>query len=149
MFRIEELKLGNYLLAENAIRKVGGIYIGSSEPGGKRSEAAGNHQEAYTWMLSEKLRFLPLTEELLAGLGFSFHTHFKLWQRLRPAKSYCIELDSDFVALDFMHRPICGPVQYVHTLQNLFYSIQGAGLTFAADTTEQNIAEIGVRQLYN
>ena len=128
MIKIEELRIGNYILADNVIKKVCCIkkdniasqqqYVGFEDGDQCRYEACD----------SERLQFMPLTDHVLQDSGFTFHTYFRVWQHSRPSRSYSIELDSDFAALDFVHRVIVKNLEFVHTLQNLFYCIQGIEL---------------------
>src|SRR5689334_395227 len=128
MINIEQIRIGNYIFVDNIIRKIGCF---KTEGTLLQKQFVGFRQEnqyCYEDCNSEILQFIPLTEQLLNDFGFSYHSYFHLWQRSRPSRSYSIELDNDFAALDFMHRPIVQKLQYVHTMQNLFYFIQGIEL---------------------
>ena len=133
MIKIEELRIGNYILADNTIRKVCCIKNDNATSQPQFVGFEENSQCSYEMCDSERLQFIPLSDHLLKDFGFIYHTHFKLWQHSRPSRSYSIELDSDFAALDFMHRPIVKNLQFVHNLQNLFFSIQGVELNLAVE----------------
>jgi hypothetical protein len=87
---------------------------------------------------SEHVKALAISDELLKELGFTFHTYHKLWQHVKPQRTITVELDKDYTAVDFSHRPLLKNVQYVHRLQNLFYSLQGLELLFKKTTSKSN-----------
>lgn len=128
MIKIEELRIGNYILADNIIRKICCIKNDNAASAQQFVGFRENDQCSYELCGSERLQYIPLSDHMLQDFGFTFHAYFNLWQHTRPSRSYSIELDSDFAALDFMHRPIVKNLQFVHNLQNLFFTIQGVEL---------------------
>lgn len=127
MINIHEVRIGNYLLVDNNMRRICFINNGSSAESpsiGFISEGEAKQEMCNT----ERVQAIALTDQLLQELGFIFHEHFKLWQHNKPNGSYSIELDSDYQPLDFAHRPIVKGLKHLHALQNLFYSIQGQEL---------------------
>lgn len=125
MINILEFRIGNYVLVDNIARKVSVInnnpnLVQTPSIGYKVDEKL--EQEATS---SSRLAAVPITDQLLTDFGFTFQPHFKLWQHTRPESSYSIELDKDYSALDFAHRPIVKNMQYLHNLQNLFFTVQG------------------------
>jgi len=130
MIKAKELRIGNYILADNVIKKICSIKNDEDIVDVGYVDCDDENQFGHEACDSEKLQYIPLSNKVLEQFGFNFHSHFHLWQRTRPPGSYSIELDSDFAALDFMHRPIVKQLKFVHTMQNLFYSIQGIELAF-------------------
>jgi hypothetical protein len=128
MINIHEFRIGNYVLADNVIRRVCLI---NNDPGITQTQGIGYLMDDdchYEKSDSPKLSAVILTDEVLEEFGFNFHEHYKLWQHPKPANSYTIELDRDYNALDFSHRPILKNIKHFHILQNLFYTIQGEEL---------------------
>ena len=128
MINIQEFRIGNFLLADNTMRVVCLI---NNDTGPNANPGIGYGYEGdcrYEDQSSDRLTGVPLSDALLEQFGFRFHPHFRLWQCIRPDGSYSIELDRDYSALDFGHRPIRSHVKYLHILQNLFFAIQGQEL---------------------
>ena len=130
MINNRELRIGNYIFVDDIRRKICCI---KNDDDAVQSPCIGFEQNSdceYEIADSERVRAIPISDELLKDLGFVFHDYFKLWQRKKPRKAYTIELDSEYSALDFSHRPIVKDMIYLHQLQNLFFSIQGEELLF-------------------
>lgn len=128
MIHVQEFRIGNYLLADQNMQR---ICLINNDAGPNANPGVGYEYEGdcrYEDQSSERLEAVPLTEKLLQQLGFRYHPYFKLWQRNRPEGTYSIELDPDYSALDFSHRPILKHIRYLHILQNLFFIIQGEEL---------------------
>lgn len=127
MIQIKEFRVGNYVLVDNTVRR---ICLINNDPA-EQSPFIGyeGDEECMTESCnSERLGAISLTDDLLKEFGFIFHEHFRLWQHVKPDHSYSIELDRDYSAMDFGHRPIVKNIQHLHVLQNLFYTIQGREL---------------------
>ena len=123
MINTQELRIGSYILVDNTIRKVCGIknegtsqmpYIGFENKNSCEYESAS----------SERLAAVPISNELLTVLGFTFNSYHKTWQHEKPKKTVTIELNTEYTAVDFSHRMLVKDVHYLHLLQNLFYSVQ-------------------------
>lgn len=128
MINVKEFRIGNFLLADQSIQRVCLI---NNDTGPEANPGIGYEFEGdcrYEDQCSPKLAAVPLSDALLQLLGFRFHPYFKLWQRTRLDGSYSIELDHDYTALDFSHRPIVKNIKYLHILQNLFFIVQGEEL---------------------
>ena len=129
MINIEQFRIGNYVLVDNILRKI--CYLNNY--GNKNVKLIGfevDDDYEFESARSGRLDSVKITDQLLIKLGFTFHTHFRLWQRPRPERTYSIELDNNYFPLDFSHRPIVQHMVHLHELQNLFYSIQGEELAF-------------------
>jgi len=130
MINNRELRIGNYIFVDDIRRKICCI---KNDDDTLQSPCIGFEQNSdceYEIVDSDRVRAIPISDELLRDLGFVFHDYFKLWQRKQPKKAYTIELDSEYSALDFSHRPIVRDMEYLHQLQNLFFSVQGEELFF-------------------
>ena len=130
MINTQELRIGSYILVDNTIRKVCSIKSDESAAPRPFIGFENNSSCEYEAASSDRLTAVPVTNELLTALGFTFHSYHKTWQHEKPAKTVTIELSTEFAALDFSHRPLVKHVQYLHQLQNLFYSVQQQELSF-------------------
>jgi len=127
MINTQELRIGNYIFVDNILRKVCSIKNDTQIPSiGFES----NNSCEYETASSERLTAVPISNELLIQLGFTFHSYHKTWQHERPKKTVTIELDKDYTAVDFARRTLLKDVHYIHLLQNLFYSVQQQELRF-------------------
>jgi hypothetical protein len=128
MIHINEHRIGNYILVDAEMQKI--CFI-STDPGFAGAPGIGYKQGGklkYEKSDSQRLEAVPLTDTLLKSFGFIFHDHFKLWQQKNSGNQYTIELDRDYTAMDFFHRPMIKNMQYLHALQNLYFSIHGEEL---------------------
>lgn len=126
MVNSNEFRVGNFILVDGVRRRVCSIRNEQTNSIGYDFEG-GRHFEDCD---SERLQAVPIDNVLLKELGFVYHDYFKLWQRARPEKSFTIELNTDYDALDFSHNYIVRNMQFLHQLQNLFFSVQGRELFF-------------------
>jgi hypothetical protein len=127
MINTQELRIGNYIFVDNILRKVCSIKNDAPIPSiGFES----NNSYEYETASSERLTAVPISNELLIQLGFTFHSYHKTWQHEKPKKTVTIELDKDYTAVDFARRTLVKDVHYLHLLQNLYYSVQQKELTF-------------------
>ena len=130
MINTQELRIGSYILVDNTIRKVCSIRSDESAATKPFVGFENNNSCEYETAISDRLAPVPVTNELLTALGFTFHSYHKTWQHEKPAKTSTIELNTEYAAIDFSHRPLVKHVQYLHLLQNLFYSVQHQELSF-------------------
>lgn len=131
MIQSSELRTGNYILVDNEMKKVCSI---KSEDGKAETSFIGfenNNSCEYENASSDRLRAVPISDSILTRLGFTFHSYHKTWQHLKPKRTSTIEINQEFSAVDFSHRELVKNVQYLHLLQNLFFSIQKEELHFA------------------
>ena len=130
MVNTQELRIGSYILVDNTIRKVCCIKSDECAPAEPFVGFENNNNCEYETAISDRLTPVPVTNELLTALRFTFHSYHKTWQHEKPVKTVTIELSTEYAALDFSHRPLVKHVQYLHLLQNLFYSVQQQELSF-------------------
>jgi hypothetical protein len=130
MINTQELRIGSYILVDNTIRKVCGIKNDESVSSTSYIGFENNNSCEYEAAISDRLTAVPISNELLTELGFTFESYHKTWQHKKPANTVTIELSTEYTALDFSHRTLVKHVQYLHLLQNLFYSVQQQELSF-------------------
>lgn len=136
MINIEQFRIGNYVLVDNILRKI--YYLNNY--GHKEVKLIGfeiDDDFDFESAASDRLESVRITDQLLVGLGFTFHPYLKVWQLPRPERTYSIELDIDYFPLDFSRRPIVQQMTHLHQLQNLFFSIQGKELAFQQQQQEK------------
>jgi hypothetical protein len=124
MINTQELRVGSYILVDNTIRRVCSIKNDESAPQITHVGFKNNNRFEDEAANSERLAAIPISNELLKELGFTFNNYHKTWQHEKPQKTTTIELDAEFSAVDFSHRTLVKHVKYLHLLQNLFYSVQ-------------------------
>lgn len=129
MINIEQFRIGNYVLVDKKLCTVCSL----NNNGRTEEHLVGfelDGEVAFESASSDRLESVRITNQLLTGMGFTFHPHFKVWQHPRPERTYSIELDNDYFPLDFSRQPIVQHMTHLHQLQNLFFSIQGEELAF-------------------
>ena len=124
MINTQELRVGSYILVDDTIRKVCCIKNDTSAAQLPHVGYETNHSCEYEAASSERIAAVPISNELLKALGFTFHSYHKTWQHERPKKTFTLELNAEYSAVDFAHRTLVKHIQYLHLLQNLFYSVQ-------------------------
>ena len=124
MINTQELRIGSYILVDNIIQKVCSIKNDESATQIPCIGFENNNRFEYEAANSERLAAVPISNELLRELGFTFHDYHKTWQHEKPQKTTTIELNNEYTAVDFSHRTLVKHVKYLHLLQNLFYIIQ-------------------------
>lgn len=128
MINIQEFRIGNFILIDEEMKK---ICFLNNDPGFPGAPCVGYEQDnevRYEPCASKRVRPVPITDAVLRDFGFVFHDYFKLWQHAKPDLHYTIELDRDFTALDFSHRPLVKNMMHLHSLQNLYFIVQGEEL---------------------
>ena len=76
----------------------------------------------------EELQGIPLTEELLLRMGFTFNG-YGVWNKTQQDRHISINVSREFVAIEAYKdrlcdsRCTCHGVRCLHQLQNLFYEI--------------------------
>lgn len=130
MINSNELRIGNYILVDREIKKVCSIKDDQNNAETCSIGFENNNACEYENAASERLEAAPISDELLINLGFTFNDYHKTWQHTKPKRTLTIELNQDFSAVDFSHHELVKHVQYLHLLQNLFFSIQREELVF-------------------
>jgi hypothetical protein len=132
MIDIKEYRIGNYIEAEGVICPVTFLNDDDVFSGTPGVGFAKGGETIFETCSSARLRPVALSDALLERLDFTFHQHFKLWQHPKDPDTFTIELDRDYTAMDFSHRPIVRNICYLHTLQNLHFLLTGEELKLAA-----------------
>ena len=124
MINTQELRIGSYILVDNIIRQVCCIKNDESAAQIPHIGFEYNNSCEYELANSERIAAIPISNEILTALGFTFHGYHKTWQHDKPKRTITIELNTEYSAVDFSHRTLVKHVKYLHLLQNLFYSVQ-------------------------
>lgn len=124
MINTQELRIGSYILIDNSIRQVSSIKNDGNATQVPHIGFENNNKLEYEAANSERLAAVPISDKLLKELGFTFDDYHKTWQHEKPKRTTTIELNNEYSALDFSHRTLVKHLQYLHLLQNLFFSIQ-------------------------
>ncbi len=133
MILCSELRIGNFVLINDQIRKIAMI---SSVEDNKHLPTVGYYVGEDLRFIncdSKQLQAVSLSDKELEKSGFLFDSYFKLWQkpRLNTGTGMEMELDRDYNVVDFLRRPILKEVKSMHGLQNLYYALLGKELAFA------------------
>jgi hypothetical protein len=131
MIDIKAFRIGNALLVDGVPQTLRAISVNNNDP--SAASMAGYLLEeviCYVPVTSDRIQPVLLADEVLECYGFVFDNYFKLWQKKRPGigTGSEIELDRDYTVLDFGYRPVVKEVKHLHTLQNLYYALQGKEL---------------------
>ena len=121
------MRLGNYFLADGLLQSLSAISATPNEA--QENPMIGyysNNQLVYLPAGSSQLLPIPMSDEILKKCGFRFDTYFKLWQKMKTklGTGVDMELNREYSALDFSHRPILKKIEYLHHLQNLYYVLK-------------------------
>jgi hypothetical protein len=131
MIPYNELRIGNFVLAEQTMQRISMIDDISSEttalPGAKEEEA-----KTRTRHLLESLQPVPLNDSILKRCNFVYHDYFKFWQLITGAEDNRSEMDidRDYNIIDFMRKPVVKKVASLHQLQNIYFMLKGKELLF-------------------
>jgi hypothetical protein len=132
MIQITEYRIGNYILSNGAICPVTFLNDDDVFSGTPGVGFLKGNETVFETCDSAHVEPVPLTDALLERLAYAFHPHFKLWQHEKNPATFTIELDRDYTAMDFSHRPVVKNIRYLHTLQNLHFLLSGEELQLAA-----------------
>lgn len=119
MLKPEELRIGNYVLAEqdNIADAIGVVkWIG-------RNSVSVKCDTYETGLMKAKFKSIPLTEEWLEKFGFQIRDD------MMPYLEKLGLLDNDGKYYYWGEESVDVKIKYVHQLQNLFHSLTGEELT--------------------
>jgi hypothetical protein len=131
MLQCNEVRLGNYVLIHNKLKK---ITLINNDSGFKDVPLVGFEGSSDNFIRCDaaELSAVPLTDEVLRQCGFVFHDYFHFWQLLSTGSAVRSEMDidPDYNLIDFMRRPLVKRISSLHQLQNLFFALKGSELPF-------------------
>lgn len=132
MINIHDLCIGNWVYDGECtqfpmfVRTIGDDYV--------YLDFEGNDGDLFE-STPEELQGIPLTEEMLAKLGFT-HNGYGIWNKRQQDRKIAINVKAEFLAIDAYKdrycdsRCTCHGIKYLHQLQNLFYVISKEELKF-------------------
>ena len=137
MISTHELRLGNYILVNQNLKKVSGITgtsvftIDAEETGQEASEVN-----------QEDVNPIALADDVLKQCGFAFHDYFKFWQLITTGIRSEMNISPDYEVIDFMRKPILKKLTSLHQLQNIYFLLKERELkldtrALAKDTKKQ------------
>jgi hypothetical protein len=132
MISCYELRIGNYVLAQNGLQRIAMINNKASLPSITSIDVEDNPAEKPTQHTFHNIQPVPLNDEILKQCGFVYHAYFKFWQLITGAghNRSEMDIDRDYNILDFMRKPIVKKVLTLHQLQNVYFMLKGKELDF-------------------
>ena len=126
-----ELRIGNYVLAEQKLQRISMLNDKTSSANTFSTDANNNTANGPEHTLAS-IQPVALTDDILKQCNFVYHSYFKFWQLINPAENSRSEMnvDRDYNILDFMRKPIVNRVKSLHQLQNIYFMLKGKELVF-------------------
>jgi hypothetical protein len=127
MVHIKEFRIGNLLMVDQILQSICAISLKENSLTANTFIGYLKEDEIlYVSTASERVEPALLNDEILKRFGFVFDDYFKLWQKKKMGfgTGVELELDRDYTALDFAHRPIIKEMKHLHRLQNLYYTLR-------------------------
>jgi hypothetical protein len=136
MISCYELRIGNYVLADNKLQRISMINNQSTRTSTANNEVEENKGENLSHALGS-LQPVPLTDTILQQCNFVYHDYFKFWQLItgKEENRSEMDIDSDYNIIDFMRRPVVKKVASLHQLQNIYFMLKGKELNFQEKAT--------------
>jgi hypothetical protein len=131
MIPCNELRIGNYVLADQTMQRVSMIN-GTSSSATVLSDAEGAETQTSEQHRFESLQPILLNDTILRQCNFVYHDYFKFWQLVSGTEGSRSEMDidRDYNILDFMRKPVVKNVASLHQLQNIYFMLKGKELAF-------------------
>ncbi|RYZ61515.1 MAG: hypothetical protein EOO14_04850 [Chitinophagaceae bacterium] len=128
MIPLEELRIGNFVIANDTIQQVSMIDQATGMAALKRPD----DRQPYMQFSLDTIEPVILTDDILEQCGFRYHTYFKFWQLIESSDGIRSEMDvdSDYAILDFMRKPIAKNLTALHQLQNSYFILKGKELAY-------------------
>jgi len=126
-----ELRIGNYVLAEQKLQRISMLNDKTSSANTFSTDANNNTDNGPEHKLAS-IQPVALTDDILKQCNFVYHSYFKFWQLINPPENNRSEMnvDRDYNILDFMRKPIVSRVKSLHQLQNIYFMLKGKELLF-------------------
>jgi len=115
-----ELRLGNYILVDQNLKRVSGI----SGTTVFTVDAEGTSEEAASEDKQENINPIALADEVLKECGFVYHDYFKFWQLITTGIRSEMNISPDYEVIDFMRKPILKKLTSLHQLQNVYFMLK-------------------------
>ncbi len=128
MIPLQELRIGNFVIANDAIQQVSMIDQATLMAAVKRPD----DRQPYHQLSLDTIEPVILTDEILEQCGFRYHTYFKFWQLIESSDGIRSEMDidNDYAIIDFMRKPIAKNLMALHQLQNSYFILKGKELGY-------------------
>jgi hypothetical protein len=132
MIPCNELRLGNYVLADQTMQRVSMIDNTSSATTAVAFNSKAKEAETITQHTLESLQPIMLNDTILRQCQFVYHDYFKFWQLVsgQDENRSEMDIDRDYNILDFMRKPLVKKVASLHQLQNIYFMLKGKELAF-------------------
>lgn len=130
MISCYELRIGNYVLADNKMQRIAMIDPQSIQTTLMPASAAEKYTESNASHSLDSIAPVPLTDDILLQCQFVYHNYFKFWQLVtgnEEGRSE-IDIDPDYNIIDFMRKPVVKKVASLHQLQNIYFMLKGKEL---------------------
>jgi hypothetical protein len=127
MISSNELRLGNYVLVNENLKKVSVITSTTVST----TDAEGSNEEATSENSLENISPVSLTDDVLKECGFAYHDYFKFWQLITTGIRSEMDISPDYEVIDFMRKPILKKLTSLHQLQNIYFMLKGRELKFS------------------
>lgn len=128
-----ELRIGNYVLADDKLQSIATIDSRSVQTTLASASATKNYTESNSSHSLENVLPVSLSDEILVRCRFVYHDYFKFWQLISGTEEHRSEMniDRDYNILDFMRKPVVKKVTSLHQLQNIYFMLKGKELDVA------------------
>lgn len=132
MISCYELRIGNYVLAQNRLRRIALLNNKASLPNQLPVALQDDPAENGTRQNFDTIDPVPMSDAVLQQCGFVYHDYFKFWQLLTETGDTRSEMDidPDYNIIDFMRKPIVKKVSSLHQLQNIYFLLNEKELDF-------------------
>ena len=132
MIAQNELRIGNFILIDDASHKICLINSGSNSADASFIGYEHEGKTSNVSCTSTQVKPVPLTDKVLEQCGFTYQDYFKFWQKAESVngKKTEMDIDKDYNLIDFMRRPVVKNIVSLHQLQNLYFSLKGKEIGF-------------------
>lgn len=149
MIPIQQLRIGNYVMADNTLQRV--VLINSKASlthpiGVKLQQTEFTHEVDFSLSQIEPV---AMTDAVLKHCGFTYDDYFKFWKLITGADAtrYEMDIDRDYAVIDFMRKPVVKKVASLHQLQNVYFALCDRELNVDAENFQLSLHDITVVQV--
>ncbi len=132
MISHNELRIGNYILIDDVLHEICLINNDSSTVDTSFIGYKNEGNTSNVSCVSTRVKPVPLTDDILKQCGFIYRDYYKFWQKVEgvDGKRSEMDIDTDYILIDFMRRPVVKSIASLHQLQNLYFSLNGKEVGF-------------------